>query len=139
MFSFQHWFLPLFSGAFIVDCIYFFMNVSSGVFISPLILQLFFECFHFTNFLCRDVFLSGTLFLCCCCSECYGFERAFFKLGRFLPYDPSRLWHNLLLSKPSWASSSASKVARPPTQVRNTVTAHLFVWTTQCSAKGISR
>ena len=139
MFSFQHWFLPLFSGVFIVDCIY-------------CLHECFFRCFYFTTdftivfrvFSFHQLSLPWLFFVryfvfACCCSECYGFERAFFKLGRFLPYAPSRLWHNLLLSKPSWASSSASKVARPPTQVRNTVTAHLFVWTTQCSAEGISR
>ena len=38
-----------------------FITVSSGVFISPLILLLFFEYFHFTNFLYCDCFLSGTV------------------------------------------------------------------------------
>ena len=43
-----------------------FITVSLCIYISPLILLLFFECFHFTNFLYRDCILSGTLFLCCC-------------------------------------------------------------------------
>ena len=31
--------------------------------------------------------------------ECYRFERAFLTLRRFLPYTPSNIWHNLLLSR----------------------------------------
>ena len=72
--------------------------------------------------------------------ECYRFERAFLILRRFLPYTPSR--H---LAQPSFikaflgAGSSSLKVPGPPTNVRNTHPAHLFVWITQCSPKGISR
>ena len=43
-----------------------FITVFSGCFVSPLVLLLFFECFHFSIFLYRDCFLSGTSFLRCC-------------------------------------------------------------------------
>ena len=59
------------------------MNVSSGVFISPLILQLFFECFHFTNFLCRDFFLSGTLFLLAVVASATDLREPFLNSGVF--------------------------------------------------------
>ena len=111
-------------------------------------LLLLFSCFHFT----LTVFLSGTWLLCCYATnakdlgvlwaffalhpfphlpqnrECYRFERAFLTLRRFLPYIPSR--H---LAQPSFikaflgAGSSSLKVAGPPTKVRNTHPAHLFV------------
>ena len=91
-----------------------FITVSSSVFISPLILLLFFECFHFTNFLYRECFLSRTSFLCCGTRECYGFERAFFTLRFFLSYTLSR--H---LAQPAFIKASLEQ-ASPPTEVRNT-------------------
>ena len=79
--------------------------------------------------------------------KCYGFERGFFTFRRFLCYTPSpirhsiasttdlrelslssdvfkltffkKIWHKLLLS--------TMKDAGPPTEVRNTDPAHIFV------------
>ena len=66
--------------------------------------------------------------------------------GHFLPTEVFYLtllpdiWHNLLLSKTSLgAGSSSLRVPGPPAEIQNTDPAHLFVWITQCSAKGFSR
>ena len=58
----------------------------------------------------------------------YGFERASFTLRRFLPYTPSQYLAQPAFIKVSLgAASSSLKVAGPPTEVRNTDAAHLFV------------
>ena len=67
-----------------------FITVSSCVFLSPLILLLFFECFQFTNFLYRDCFFVRYFIFVLLHRECYEFERAIFTLRRFIAYTPSR-------------------------------------------------
>ena len=55
-----------------------------------------------------------------------------------------RIWESFLYSQaqPAFikasfrAGSSSLKATGPPTEVRNTDSAHLYVWITQCSAKG---
>ena len=54
-----------------------------------LLYHCFFECFHFTNFIYCGNFLPGNS-LTLLYRECYGCERAFFTLRRFLPHTPSR-------------------------------------------------
>ena len=50
------------------------------------------------------------------------------------------IWHNLLLSRLPWEPAVLPwRFAGPPTEVRNADPAYLFVWITQCLAKGISR
>ena len=72
--------------------------------------------------------------------ECYGFDWAFFTHRRFLPYIPSpHLAQPAFIKASLGPGSSSLKVAGPPTKVRNIDAAYLFVWITQCSAKGISR
>ena len=84
-----------------------FITVSLGVFFlffffSPLILLLFFECFHFTKFLYRDCFLSGTSFLCCCTANATDLRELFLLSGvLYLTLRPE-IWHNLLLSRLPW-------------------------------------
>ena len=118
----------------------------------------FFRGFHFSPLIFTTVFrvfslliaffMSPTLLLFCqVLRSCVVvpwvlriWEGSFLILRRFLPYTPSR--H---LAQPSFikaflgAGSSSLKVPGPPTNVRNTHPAHLFVWITQCSPKGISR
>ena len=67
-----------------------FITVSLGVFISPLLWLLFFQCSHFTNFCYRVCFFSCTSFLCCCTASATALGELFFTLRRFLPYTPSR-------------------------------------------------
>ena len=63
--------------------------------------------------------------------ECFGYERAFFILrGFYLTLLPNKT--------PLRADNSPLKVAEPLTEVQNTDPAHVFVWITQCSVKGIS-
>ena len=88
-----------------------------------------FGCFHCWLYLSISLFLH-----CCCYCECYGFERAFFTLRSFFSYTSSCFYQGF-----PGAGSSALKVAGSPTEVRKTDPAHLFVWITQYSAKGISR
>ena len=122
MSSFHHWFLLLFLGVFIVH-----VTVSSGVFISPLILLLFFKCFHFTIFLYRDYFLSGTSFLCCCTASATDLRELFSLSGVLtLPFFPTFETTCFYRGFPG-AGSFALKVAGSPTKVRNTDQAHLFV------------
>ena len=102
MFSFHHWFLLLFLGVFILDCIC--ITVSSSVFISPMILLLLLECFLFTNFFYHNCFLSVTSLLCCCTAS----KRAIFTLMHFLPYTP--FWH---LTQPAFIKA-ALRLEVPP-------------------------
>ena len=122
MSSFHHWFLLLFLGVFIVH-----VTVSSGVFISPLILLLFFKCFHFTNFLYRDCFLSGTSFLCCCTASATDLRELFSLSGVFTLHFFPRFGTTSFYQGFPGAGSFALKVAGSPTKVRNTDQAHLFV------------
>ena len=86
------------------------------------------------------VILSGTSFLCCCTASAMDLKGLFFPLSRFLPYTSTRNLAQPDFFKASLgAGSSSLKVTEPPTEVRNTDLAYLFVWITQCSAKGISR
>ena len=129
-------------------------------------LLLFLGCFHLTKFLTINVFLSSTSFLCCCTASATDLRelfllsgifyltrlphichstisamdlRAFFTLSCFLLYTPSQYLVQPAFIKASLgAGSSSLKVAGPPIEVWNTDPAHLFVWITQCSAKGIS-
>ena len=85
-----------------------FVTVYLGVFILLLILLLFFECFRFTNFLYRDCFLSGTLFLCCCTASATDLRCFFFNLRCFLPYTLSQ--H---LAQPAFITASLVPVVQP--------------------------
>ena len=67
----------------------FFITVSSGVFISPLILLLFFV-FSFHQLSLPWLFFVRYAVVVLLYYECYGLERAFFTLRRFLPYTPFR-------------------------------------------------
>ena len=79
----------------------YFITVSSGVFILPLILLLFFKCFHFTNFFYHDCFL-------CCCTTSATDLRVFFTLRSFLTYTPSR--H---LAQPAFTKASLGPAVQP--------------------------
>ena len=69
----------------------------------------------------------------------YGSERTFFILKRFLTYILSQhLAQPAFIMASLGAGTSSMKVAGPPTEVRNTDPAHIFVWTTYCSAKSIT-
>ena len=85
-----------------------FVTLYSGVFILLLILLLFFECFRFTNFLYRDCFLSGTLFLCCCTASATDLRCFFFNLRCFLSYTLSQ--H---LAQPAVITASLGPVVQP--------------------------
>ena len=118
-----------------------------GCFVSPSIFTIVFGCFHcwlylFTSLflLCYDFFYQAL----CSCVVIPRKLRAFFTLHSFPTYGatlaaPTTQLHQPAFIKTSLAtSSSALKVPRPPTEVRNRDPAHLFVWITQYSAKGIS-
>ena len=122
----------------------FFIIVSSGVFIfHRWFLPLFFECFHcWLHF-----FMSPTLLLFCqvlrSCVVPWVLRiwESFFYSQAFLPYTPSQhLAQSAFIMASLGVDSSSLKAAGPPpTEVRNTEPVYLFVWITQCSAKGISR
>ena len=65
------------------------VTVSSGVFISPLLLLLFFKCFHFTNFLYRDCFCQVLRF-CAVVLRVLQIWESFFHSQLFLPYTLSQ-------------------------------------------------
>ena len=117
MFSFHHWFLLSFLGVFIADCVCslhhcFFRCFFFCFFFSPLILLLFFECFHFTKFLYRDCFLSVTSFLCCCTTNATDLRELFLLSGvLYLTLRPE-IWHNLLLSRLPWGRQFSLQVCR---------------------------
>ena len=97
-----------------------FITVSSGVFISPLILLLFsFLCFHFSNFLYCDCFLSGTSFLCCCTASATDLREFFLLSGVFYLTLLPDICHNLLFYQgfPGAGSSTLKVVAGPLTEV----------------------
>ena len=132
-----HWgvFITAFSCVFIVK--YWF---------SPL----FFGCFHrWLHFFMSPAFFTLTAFFLLFIRyfvfvllyrEYYRFERAYFTLRCFLPYTTSRNLAQPAFIKVSLeAGSFFLKVAGPPTEVQNTDPTHLFVWSTQYSAKGINR
>ena len=80
--------LLLFWGVSLLITFIHFITVFSGCFVSPLVLLLFFECFHFSKFLYRDCFLSGASFLPCCTRvlriwESFFHSSAFFTLHSF--------------------------------------------------------
>ena len=65
-------------------------------------------------------------------------ESIFYSQG-FLPYTPSQhLAQPAFIKTPLRANNSPLKVAEPLPEVQNTDPAHVFVWITQCSVKGIS-
>ena len=75
----------------------YFITISSGAFILPLILLSLFECIHFTNFFYHDCFL------CCCTTSAtdlrvFFYSQAFFTLLTLL----LDIWHNLLLPRLPW-------------------------------------
>ena len=76
-----------------------FITVSSGVFISPLILLLFFEC-HQLSLPC--LFFVRYFVFVLLYRECYGFEKAFLHSGVFYLTTLPDIWHNLLLSRLPW-------------------------------------
>ena len=68
--------------------------------------------------------------------ESFFYSQAFSTLRRFLPCTPSQHLEQPAFIKASLgAGSSSLKVAECLTEVRNTDSAHLFVWITQCSVK----
>ena len=72
--------------------------------------------------------------------ECYGFERAFFTLRRFLPYTPSQYLAQPAFIKASLGAGSFSlKAAGPTTEFRNIDPVDLFLWITQFSENRISQ
>ena len=83
--------LLLFWGVSLLITFIHFITVFSGCFVSPLVLLLFFECSHFSKFLYRDCFLSGTSFLRCCTRvlriwESFFHFSAFFTSHSFLAF-----------------------------------------------------
>ena len=109
-----HFFVFLFLFVFISYCFHFFLFLVIIVFIS--------SCFHFSQFLVLFVFVpSDVSSLLRCYHECYGFEKAFFTLRRFLSYTPSCVYQGF-----PGTGSSALKVAGLPTEVQNTDPSHLF-------------
>ena len=118
-----------------------------GCFVSPLIFTIVFRCFHCWLYLFTSLFLlCYDFFYQALCSRVVIPRklRAFFTLHSFPTFGatlaaPTTQLHQPAFIKTSLAtSSSALKVPRPPTEVRNRDPAHLFVWITQYSAKGIS-
>ena len=73
---------------FISSTLGFFITVSSDVFISRLILTIVFRMLSFHQL--SLPWLCQVLRFMLLYRECYGFERTFFTLRRFLPYSPSR-------------------------------------------------
>ena len=106
-------FLLLFSGVFIVDCIY-----------------------SLQFLLCHDFFYQVLRF----CAAIPRKLRAVFTLHSFPTFGATLAAPTTQLHQPASlaASSSALKITGPPTDVQNRDPAHLFVWITQYSAKGIS-
>ena len=99
----------------------------------------FFECFHFTNFLYHDGFFARHFVFVLLYRECYGCQSFFYSQAFFTLYFFSTFGTTCFYEVFPGASSSTLKVvAGPPTGVRNTDLPHLFVWITQCLAKGIS-
>ena len=101
MFSFNHWFLLLFSSAFIVDCICF-----SSLFLQVFLFHWFHYCFSSvfispTSFK-RDYFLSRTLFLCCFTVSAADLGELFSLSGVFRFTLLCNIWHSLLLSRLPW-------------------------------------
>ena len=87
------------------------ITVSSGVFISPLVLLLFFECFHFTNFLYRDWVLSGTSFLRCCTASATNLRELFLlSIVFYLTLLPNIRYNLLFYQAFPWADSYTWKV-----------------------------
>ena len=87
------------------------ITVSSGVFISPLVLLLFFECFHFTNFLYRDWVLSGTSFLRCCTASATNLRELFLlSVVFYLTLLPNIRYNLLFYQAFPWADSYTWKV-----------------------------
>ena len=117
-----------------------FITVSLCVFFfSPLILLLFFECFHFTKFLYRDCFLSGTSFLCCCTANATDLRELFFTLRRSLPYTASRN-----LAQPAFIKASLGPTIQPSRLqglplMFETQTGSNCLFESHCSANGICR
>ena len=87
--------------------------------------------FHIPNFLCHECFLMLFIryFVFVLLNlECYGFERAFFTLRRFLPYTPSQhLTQPGFIKASLVAGSSSLKAARSTTEFRNIDPVDLFL------------
>ena len=118
-------------------------------FISPLIINIVFGCFHcwlhwFTSLflLCHDFFLSGTSFLSCYTMKATDltvfYSQSFFTLHSFPTFGVISMTC-FYQDFPGHKQFCFEGYRRPPTEVRNRNPAHLFVWITQYSAKGISR
>ena len=139
MFSFHHWFLLSLSGVFIVDCISSLHHCFFRCFYFTTVLTIVFPVFSFHQLLLPCLFFVMYFVFVLLYCECYGFGRAFFysqaifTLHSFLTFGSTCFYQGFL-----GAGSSTLKIAGPPTEVRNTDPAHLFIWITQCSAKGIS-
>ena len=135
MFSFHHWFLLSLSGVFIVDCICSLHHCFFRCFYFTTVLTIVFPVFSFHQLLLPCLFFVMYFVFVLLYCECYGFGRAFFysqaifTLHFFLTFGSTCFYQGFL-----GAGSSTLKIAG----VRNTDPAHLFIWITQCSAKGIS-
>ena len=66
--------------------------------------------------------------------ESFFYSKAFFTLHSFRTFGTTCFYQGI-----PGAGNSAMNIAGLPTEVRKTDPAHLFVWITQCSAKGICR
>ena len=135
----------------------FFITVSSGVSISPLIFTIVFRVFsllttfvHFTNFrvfhhcFFRCFYFTTNSFHqfflpCAIVTWVLWIWESFFTLRGFFTLTPFQdLVQPNFIKASLGANTSPLTVSGPPTENWNTDPADLFVWITQCSAKGIA-
>ena len=129
-----HWWLYLFISSLFLQVLSFhrwFYYRFSSVFISPT---------FFTETVFCQVFCQVLRF-CVVVSQVLWIWETFFNVTRFLRYTPSRY-----LTKSALIQASIIRIVPPwrslqgiPLVFQNADPVHLFVWITQCSAKGISR
>ena len=125
-------------------CFHYWLHLFTSLF-----LQVF--LFHHWVYYCfSSVFISPTFFtvalfcqLLCFCAvvppmlriwESFFYSKVFFTIHSFRTFDTTCFYQGI-----PGAGNSAMNIAGLPTEVRNTDPVHLFVWITQCSAKGICR
>ena len=139
MFSFHHWFSLLFSGVFIFDYLWSLHHCFFRCFYFTTDFIIVFQVFSFHQLSSPGLFFVSTSFLCSFTMSAMDlrgifYSQVFFTLHSFLTFNTNCIYWRF-----PGADSSTLKVVGPPTEFRNTDLVHLFVWITQCSAKGISQ
>ena len=139
MFSFHHWLLLLFSGVFIFDYLWSLHHCFFRCFYFITDFIIVFQVFSFHKLSSPGLFFVRYFVFVFFYHECYGSERAFFTLRCFLSCTLSR--H---LTQTAFIEASLGPTV-PPWRLWGlplsfeTQTWSMFVWITQCSAKGISQ